>query len=208
MTTDFEPLLFEISRPGRLAVELPACDVPVLPLDSLLPPHEPAPRPAAAGTVRAGSDPALHASVAAQLLGGFRLLPARLLHHEVQPEDQRGDRASARLRPHPSVSCRTPPFRGRWKSCTRCRRYSPRSAAWTRSASSRRRERMASCSGLMLIKAYHDDHGQGHRDTILCPEAAHGTNPASAARCGYKTVTVKSDARGRVDLDAPQDSAG
>jgi glycine dehydrogenase subunit 2 len=54
--------------------------------------------------------------------------------------------------------------------------------------------------GLMLIKAYHDDHGQGHRDTILVPEAAHGTNPASAARCGYKTVTVKSDGRGRVDL--------
>ena len=54
--------------------------------------------------------------------------------------------------------------------------------------------------GLMLIKAYHDDHGQGHRDTILCPEAAHGTNPASAARCGYKTLTVHSDERGRVDL--------
>ena len=54
--------------------------------------------------------------------------------------------------------------------------------------------------GLMLIKACHDDHGQGHRDTILVPEAAHGTNPASAARCGYKTVTVKSDDRGRVDL--------
>ena len=52
----------------------------------------------------------------------------------------------------------------------------------------------------MLIKAYHDDHEQGHRDTILVPEAAHGTNPASAARCGYKTVTVKSDDRGRVDL--------
>ena len=41
--------------------------------------------------------------------------------------------------------------------------------------------------GLMLIKAYHDDHGEGHRDTILVPESAHGTNPASAARCGYKT---------------------
>ncbi len=55
--------------------------------------------------------------------------------------------------------------------------------------------------GLMLIKAYHEDHEQGQRDTILVPEAAHGTNPASAARCGYKTVTVKSDSRGRVDLD-------
>ena len=54
--------------------------------------------------------------------------------------------------------------------------------------------------GLMLIKAYHDDHGQGHRDVILVPDSAHGTNPASAARCGYKTASVQSDARGRVDL--------
>ena len=54
--------------------------------------------------------------------------------------------------------------------------------------------------GLMLIKAHHDDHGQGHRDVILVPDSAHGTNPASAARCGYKTAPVQSDARGRVDL--------
>ena len=58
----------------------------------------------------------------------------------------------------------------------------------------------------MLIKAYHSDHGQGHRDTILVPEAAHGTNPASAARCGYVTVTVKSDERGRVDLAASENA--
>jgi glycine dehydrogenase subunit 2 len=56
--------------------------------------------------------------------------------------------------------------------------------------------------GLMLIKAHHQALGQDDlKTTILVPEAAHGTNPASAARCGYKTVTVKSDARGRVDID-------
>ena len=54
--------------------------------------------------------------------------------------------------------------------------------------------------GLMLIKAYHADRNDERRDTILVPEAAHGTNPASAARCGYKTLTIKSDGRGRVDM--------
>jgi len=56
--------------------------------------------------------------------------------------------------------------------------------------------------GLMLIKAWHVSRGQDDKKTtILVPEAAHGTNPASAARCGYKTVSVKSDSRGRVDID-------
>jgi glycine dehydrogenase subunit 2 len=56
--------------------------------------------------------------------------------------------------------------------------------------------------GLMLIKAWHQSRGKDAlKTTILVPEAAHGTNPASAARCGYQTVSVKSDARGRVDIE-------
>ena len=54
--------------------------------------------------------------------------------------------------------------------------------------------------GLMLIRAYHDHNGQGARKSILVPSAAHGTNPASAARCGYKTVSIDTDERGLVDM--------
>lgn len=55
--------------------------------------------------------------------------------------------------------------------------------------------------GLMLIRAYHEHNGQGERKTVLVPSAAHGTNPASAARCGYKTVGIDTDARGLVDMN-------
>jgi glycine dehydrogenase subunit 2 len=55
--------------------------------------------------------------------------------------------------------------------------------------------------GLMLIRAHHDHRGEGHRKSVLVPTAAHGTNPASAARCGYRTVAVDTDARGLVDLE-------
>ncbi len=55
--------------------------------------------------------------------------------------------------------------------------------------------------GLMLIRAYHEHNGQGNRKSILVPSAAHGTNPASAARCGYKTVSIDTDARGLVDMN-------
>jgi glycine dehydrogenase subunit 2 len=55
--------------------------------------------------------------------------------------------------------------------------------------------------GLMLIRAYHESRGDGAtRKSILVPSAAHGTNPASAARCGYKTVSIDTDARGLVDM--------
>lgn len=55
--------------------------------------------------------------------------------------------------------------------------------------------------GLMLIRAYHADRGDPRR-TIIVPDSAHGTNPASAAMCGYDVVTVPSGRDGLVDVDA------
>lgn len=61
---------------------------------------------------------------------------------------------------------------------------------------------------LMLIKAYHDGRGEGHRNVVLVPDSAHGTNPASAARCGYKVKAVPTDADGNTDLDALKRAIG
>jgi glycine dehydrogenase subunit 2 len=55
-------------------------------------------------------------------------------------------------------------------------------------------------TGLKIIRAYFVDKGETERDTVLVPESAHGTNPASAAMNGFKVVVVKSDNEGRVDL--------
>ena len=56
-------------------------------------------------------------------------------------------------------------------------------------------------AGLLVIKAYHESRGEGHRDICLIPESAHGTNPASAQMVGMKVVVTKCDAQGNVDLD-------
>src|SRR5258708_1211460 len=57
-------------------------------------------------------------------------------------------------------------------------------------------------TGLRIIQAYHRDQGEGaQRDTVLVPDSAHGTNPASATLAGLKAVTVKSTDQGLVDLD-------
>jgi glycine dehydrogenase subunit 2 len=57
-------------------------------------------------------------------------------------------------------------------------------------------------TGLMLIKAYHESNGQGHRHLVLIPDNAHGTNPASATLADYKSVEVKTDPlTGGIDLE-------
>lgn len=55
---------------------------------------------------------------------------------------------------------------------------------------------------LMLIKAYHESRGEANRTVVLVPDSAHGTNPASAARCGYSVKSIPTDADGNTDIAA------
>ncbi|MDE6279288.1 MAG: aminomethyl-transferring glycine dehydrogenase subunit GcvPB [Paramuribaculum sp.] len=57
-------------------------------------------------------------------------------------------------------------------------------------------------TGLMVIRAYHRSRGDMKRDTVIVPDSAHGTNPASAAVAGLKVVEVKSLPDGTVDVEA------
>ena len=56
-------------------------------------------------------------------------------------------------------------------------------------------------AGLMVIKAYLENKGEGHRNITLIPSSAHGTNPASAVMAGTKVVIVGCDKHGNIDID-------
>jgi len=56
-------------------------------------------------------------------------------------------------------------------------------------------------AGLLVIKAYHESRGEGHRNICLIPSSAHGTNPASANMVGMQVVVTACDESGNVDLD-------
>ncbi len=56
-------------------------------------------------------------------------------------------------------------------------------------------------TALMCFRAFHSAQGDP-RKTVIIPDSAHGTNPATVSMCGYGVVTIPSDDRGRVDLDA------
>ncbi|MES2412241.1 MAG: aminomethyl-transferring glycine dehydrogenase [Pseudomonadota bacterium] len=55
-------------------------------------------------------------------------------------------------------------------------------------------------AGLLVIKAFHEANGQGHRNICLIPSSAHGTNPASAQMVGMTVVVTACDAKGNVDM--------
>lgn len=57
-------------------------------------------------------------------------------------------------------------------------------------------------AGVAMIRAYHLARGDCQRDEFLVPDAAHGTNPASAVMCGYKVREIPTDEQGDVDLQA------
>jgi len=56
-------------------------------------------------------------------------------------------------------------------------------------------------AGLMVIRAYHLNRGEGHRNVALIPTSAHGTNPASAVMAGMRVVLVGCDEKGNIDVE-------
>jgi len=62
-------------------------------------------------------------------------------------------------------------------------------------------------TGLMMIRAYHEKRGE-HRTKVIVPDSSHGTNPASATVAGFQTITIPSNEKGLVDLEALRAAVG
>ena len=67
----------------------------------------------------------------------------------------------------------------------------------------------AELAALLIARAYFADRGEGsQRTTVIVPDTAHGTNPASAAMVGYKVLSLPSDERGRVSIERIKEAIG
>lgn len=201
MVKDNFPLIFEISKPGRIGYSLPEIDVPETDIDRLLPENY----------IRT-EEPELPEVSELDIIRHYTALSKR--NHGVDSGFY--PLGSCTMKYNPKINedvARLPGFAhihplqdessvqgalelmydlmGHLKEITGMDEVTLQPAAgahgeWT---------------GLMLIRAYHEANGDFHKTKVIIPDSAHGTNPASATVAGFETITVKSNEFGLVDID-------
>ncbi|MGA2036384.1 MAG: aminomethyl-transferring glycine dehydrogenase subunit GcvPB, partial [Acidimicrobiales bacterium] len=196
-----EPTLFELSEPGRRAWQLRTTDVPEAPVEQLLPEAH-----------RRGVPPALAEVSERDLVAHF----TRLSHRQFSVDLGAYPLGSCTMKYNPKVCDAVASMPGLCDahpaapaSCNQgwmallveleealCA-ITGMAAATLQPAAGAAGE----LTGLLLMRAWHEAQGQPRRKVVI-PDSAHGTNPASVTLGGYEAVTVKSDARGCVDLEA------
>ncbi len=195
-----ESLVFEKSKPGRRGVSLPHCDVPPKPIDVLLPAAYIREMPAALPEISEN-----------EVVRHYTRLSA--MNYNIDKGMYPLGSCTMKYNPKVNeVAANLPGFRdahpmapdslsqgalevmytlGEFlKGITGLKAVSLQPAAGAQ----------GELTGLLMMRAYHRARGKA-RHKILIPDSAHGTNPASAAIGGFTTVSVKSNASGRVDVE-------
>ncbi len=194
-----EPLIFELSRPGRRAFSLPPLDVPEQAETDLLPPDRLREEPPLLPEV-SELDVVRHFTRLSQLnhavdTGFYPLGSCTMKYNPRLNEDAARLPGFARLHPYvPAELCQ-----GALRLMWELERYLCEIGGMDRVTFQPAAGAQGELTGMLIIKAYHQSRGE-RRTKVIVPDSAHGTNPATAAMCGYQVVTVHSDARGGVDL--------
>ncbi len=196
-----EPLIFELSSPGRRGFRLGELDVPEEPLESLIP--ESALREGEVGLPEVAEvDTVRHFVNLSQMnhgvdTGFYPLGSCTMKYNPKINEDVSRLPGFATLHPYQPDET----VQGALKLLYETEKYLCEIAGMKRATLQPAAGAHGEITGIMLIRAYHEDRGED-RDVIIIPDSAHGTNPATAAMAGYRTVEVPSDERGCVDIEA------
>ncbi len=194
-----QPLIFEVSRPGRAAYSLPECDVPVS--KEAIPAH------------LRGEAPALPEVSEVELIRHFTQLSMKnhgvdagfyplgsctMKYNPKLDEDMAQLDGFAQAHPLQSVETAQGCLQLLYEMDTMLSEITGMARVSLQPAAGAHGE----LTGLMIIKAYHEYRGDTRRTKIVVPDSAHGTNPASAAAAGFDVIEVKSNPRGLVDIAA------
>ncbi|MDY6876355.1 MAG: aminomethyl-transferring glycine dehydrogenase subunit GcvPB [Chloroflexota bacterium] len=192
-----EPLIFEISRPGRCAAALPAPDVPLSDLpEGLVRDDLPFPEVSEVDLVR-------HYTHLSQMnygvdIGFYPLGSCTMKYNPKINEDL------ARL---PGLACLHPyqdedTVQGALFLMYHLQEFLKEIGGFAAVSLQPAAGAHGELTGVLMMRAYHLDRGHDQRDVILVPDSAHGTNPATTTMSGLRVVEVPSDGRGNVDLGA------
>lgn len=197
-------LIFEKSRSGRGCTILPACDVPEVQLPEQLKREQPLPLPELSETDVSRHYTAL-AKRAHGVNDGFYPLGSCTMKYNPRIDEEMaalpGFTGVHPLQPAATVQ-------GCQKVLDTAKAYLCEATGMDDITFQPAAGAHGEFTGLLLIKAYHEARGDLHRNKIIIPDAAHGTNPASAVMAGFTVVTIPSNADGCVDLDALRASVG
>ncbi|SEN94119.1 aminomethyl-transferring glycine dehydrogenase subunit GcvPB [Paenibacillus sp. OV219] len=207
MNTGEKALIFELSKPGRIAYSLPACDVPEAEAATCIPASMIRQVPAQLPEVYEVDVIRHYTELSRRNFGidnGFYPLGSCTMKYNPKiNEDTARLSGFAHIHPYqPATSIQGAlellyTLQNDLAVLTGMDQVSLQPAAgahgeWT---------------GLMMIRAYHENRGE-KRSKVIVPDSSHGTNPASATTAGFETITIQSDACGMVDLDALRAAVG
>lgn len=202
MSKSESPLIFERSRPGRASRNLlPACDVPQQSLEGLLGEENlrdrlPLPEVAELDVVRHFTHLS-HRNYAIDL--GFYPLGSCTMKYNPKVNEKIASLPGfASL--HPLQPAET--VQGALQIIYELQAMLSEICGMTATTLQPSAGAHGELLAMMMVKAYHEDRGEAHRNIVVIPDAAHGTNPASAARCGFKVRGIASNDRGCTDLVA------
>ena len=195
-----ESLIFEKGATGRRAATMPAMDVPTEALEDMIPAlrEEPAPLPEVSEIEVVRHYTHLSQRNFGVDTGFYPLGSCTMKYNPKLNEDMAALPGFAHI--HPLQPEHT--IQGAIQLIYELERYLAEISGMARVTLQPSAGAHGELTGLMLIKAYHQSKGQGHRNLVLIPDNAHGTNPASATLADYKAVEIDSDPQtGGIDIE-------
>jgi len=192
-----KPLIFELSRPGRCAAQLPALDVPPAPLPQELVRDDLAlPEVGEADLIR-------HYTGLSQMNygvdTGFYPLGSCTMKYNPKINEEMA-RLPGFTRLHPYQDEET--VQGALFVMYSLQQFLAEIGGFAGVSLQPAAGAHGELTGVLMMRAYHLDRGEAQRTVILVPDSAHGTNPATTTMSGLQVVKIPSDERGNVDLAA------
>jgi len=202
-----EPTVFELSVPGRGAATFPATDLPEWGADELVPAEHLATEPVALAEVGerdlVGHVTRLSHRQYSVDLGAYPLGSCTMKYNPKLCDEAASQPGLANVHPAAPVEHQ----QGWLELLVTLERWLCEITGMHQATLQPPAGASGELTGLLLMRAWHDakaaeDPGYVTRTKVIIPDSAHGTNPASVTLGGYETVTVPSDARGCVDIEA------
>ncbi|MEH7097674.1 aminomethyl-transferring glycine dehydrogenase subunit GcvPB [Neobacillus vireti] len=197
---EYNDLIFEISRQGRVGSSLPECDVEKLDLQQKLPKHlireTPAELPEVSELQLVRHYTALSNKNHGIDNGFYPLGSCTMKYNPKINEDVARLEGFSRIHPYQPTETVQGALEVLYQLQEELAVITGMDAVTLQPSAGAQGE----WTGLMMVKAYHKQKGEV-RTKVLVPDSAHGTNPASASVAGYETITIPSNEHGLVDLE-------